>query len=41
MLADWYRSQGRPVRSHGNSTAESWAAISPRSNSGSGSCRKA
>jgi TldD protein len=26
MLADWYRSQGRPVRSHGNSYAESWAA---------------
>jgi TldD protein len=25
MLADWYRSQGRPVRSHGNSYAESWA----------------
>jgi TldD protein len=27
MLADWYRSQGRPVRSHGNSTAESWADV--------------
>ncbi len=27
MLADWYRSQGRPVRSHGNSYAESWSAV--------------
>jgi TldD protein len=27
MLADWYRSQGRPVRSHGNSTAQSWAHV--------------
>ncbi len=27
MLADWYRSQGRPVRSHGNSYAESWADV--------------
>jgi TldD protein len=25
LLADWYRQQGRPVRSHGNSYAESWA----------------
>jgi TldD protein len=24
MLADWYRQQGKPVRSHGNSYAESW-----------------
>jgi len=27
MLADWYRAQGRPVRSHGNSYAESWADV--------------
>ncbi|HEX2095356.1 MAG TPA: TldD/PmbA family protein, partial [Longimicrobiaceae bacterium] len=27
LLADWYRSQGRPVRSHGNSYAESWADV--------------
>jgi TldD protein len=27
MLADWYRSQGRPVRSHGNSYADSWASV--------------
>ncbi|HEX5724386.1 MAG TPA: TldD/PmbA family protein [Longimicrobiaceae bacterium] len=26
-LADWYRQSGRPVRSHGNSYAESWAAV--------------
>lgn len=26
-LADWYRRTGREVRSHGNSYAESWAAI--------------
>ena len=27
MLADWYRQQGRPVRSHGNSYAESWSVV--------------
>ncbi|HEX2080270.1 MAG TPA: TldD/PmbA family protein [Longimicrobium sp.] len=27
MLADWYRQTGRPVRSHGNSTAQSWAHV--------------
>ena len=27
MLADWYRSQGMPVRSHGNSYAQSWADV--------------
>ena len=27
MLADWYRTQGRPVRSHGNSYAESWDVV--------------
>jgi TldD protein len=27
MLAEWYASQGRPVRSHGNSTAQSWAHV--------------
>jgi TldD protein len=27
MLADWYRQQGRPLRSHGNSYAESWADV--------------
>jgi TldD protein len=27
MLADWYRRRGRPVRSHGNSYAESWADV--------------
>jgi TldD protein len=27
MLADWYRQTGRPVRSHGNSTAESWSDV--------------
>ncbi|HEX2210030.1 MAG TPA: TldD/PmbA family protein [Longimicrobium sp.] len=27
MLADYYRRTGRPVRSHGNSTAESWAHV--------------
>jgi TldD protein len=27
MLADWYRQSGRPVRSHGNSYAESWADV--------------
>ncbi|HSU16319.1 TldD/PmbA family protein [Longimicrobium sp.] len=27
MLADWYRTQGRPVRSHGNSYAQSWADV--------------
>jgi TldD protein len=26
-LGDWYRSQGKPVRSHGNSYAESWDAV--------------
>jgi TldD protein len=26
-LADWYRSQGLPVRSHGNSYAQSWADV--------------
>ncbi len=26
-LADWYRSQGRPVRSHGNSYSQSWEDI--------------
>jgi TldD protein len=26
-LADWYRSQGRPVRSHGNSYAQSWSDV--------------
>ncbi|MEQ9398293.1 MAG: TldD/PmbA family protein [Longimicrobiales bacterium] len=26
-LGDWYRSQGLPVRSHGNSYAESWADV--------------
>ena len=26
-LADWYASQGRPVRSHGNSYAQSWADV--------------
>jgi TldD protein len=26
-LADWYRQQGRPVRSHGNSYAESWNVV--------------
>jgi len=27
MLADWYRQSGRPVRSHGNSYAESWREV--------------
>ncbi|HEX7239112.1 MAG TPA: TldD/PmbA family protein [Longimicrobiaceae bacterium] len=27
MLADWYRASGKPVRSHGNSYAESWADV--------------
>jgi TldD protein len=27
MLADWYRQTGKPVRSHGNSYAESWDAV--------------
>ncbi len=27
LLADWYRSRGEPVRSHGNSYAESWADV--------------
>jgi TldD protein len=27
MLADWYRQQGRPVRSHGNSYAEGWEFV--------------
>jgi TldD protein len=27
LLADWYRAQGRPVRSHGNSYAQSWADV--------------
>jgi TldD protein len=26
-LADWYRSTGRPVRSHGNSYAQSWGVV--------------
>jgi TldD protein len=26
-LADWYRQQGKPVRSHGNSYAESWDVV--------------
>jgi TldD protein len=26
-LADWYRSQGKPVRSHGNSYAEGWEFV--------------
>lgn len=26
-LADWYESQGKPVRSHGNSYAQSWADV--------------
>jgi TldD protein len=26
-LADWYRSQGRPVRSHGNSYSQSWSEV--------------
>ena len=26
-LADWYRAQGRPVRSHGNSYAQSWSEV--------------
>jgi TldD protein len=26
-LADWYRASGKPVRSHGNSYAESWDAV--------------
>ena len=26
-LADWYRTQGKPVRSHGNSYAQSWADV--------------
>ncbi len=26
-LAEWYRAQGRPVRSHGNSYAQSWADV--------------
>jgi TldD protein len=27
MLADWYREQGKPVRSHGNSYAQSWSDV--------------
>ncbi len=27
MLSDWYRSQGLPIRSHGNSYAQSWADV--------------
>jgi len=27
LLADWYRSQGKPVRSHGNSYAQSWSDV--------------
>jgi TldD protein len=27
MLAEWYRQNGRPVRSHGNSYGESWDAV--------------
>jgi len=27
MLSDWYQSQGIPVRSHGNSYAQSWADV--------------
>jgi len=26
-LADWYRAQGKPVQSHGNSYAQSWADV--------------
>jgi TldD protein len=26
-LADWYRQQGKPVRSHGNSYAQSWSDV--------------
>ncbi len=26
-LADWYRQQGKPVRSHGNSYAEEWSVV--------------
>jgi TldD protein len=26
-LADWYRGQGKPVRSHGNSYAQSWSDV--------------
>ena len=26
-LADWYRQQGKPVRSHGNSYSQSWDAV--------------
>ncbi len=26
-LADWYRQQGRPVRSHGNSYAQNWSDV--------------
>jgi TldD protein len=26
-LADWYRRIGEPVRSHGNSLAQSWAGV--------------
>ena len=27
LLADWYRQSGKPVRSHGNSYAESWSNV--------------
>ena len=27
MLGDWYRQQGKPVRSHGNSYAQSWSDV--------------
>jgi TldD protein len=27
LLADWYRRSGKPVRSHGNSYAQSWASV--------------
>ena len=27
LLADWYRQQGKPVRSHGNSYAQSWSDV--------------
>ncbi|HEX7241439.1 MAG TPA: TldD/PmbA family protein [Longimicrobiaceae bacterium] len=27
MLADWYRRSGKPVRSHGNSYAETWSDV--------------
>ncbi|HEX8832267.1 MAG TPA: metallopeptidase TldD-related protein, partial [Longimicrobium sp.] len=27
LLAEWYRQQGKPVRSHGNSYAQSWSDV--------------